>query len=149
MTHIILPPTGVNVLGGKFLIVCILENILVGFHDQPLICRFYLTQTLGDQKSRDGCSSVSGIETTSLVETNLLSKCFSFFLNKRSGVPTVLTLLHLRIEVKPPATQEELLLWLIEERKAQKYASIDSTHLFTPVAIETAGVIEPKSLVFF
>ena len=37
---------------------------------------------------------------------------------------------------------------LAEERKAQKYASFDSTHLFTPVAIETAGVIGPKSLVF-
>ena len=37
---------------------------------------------------------------------------------------------------------------MAEERKAQKYACLDSTHLFTPVAIETAGVIGPlRSLV--
>ena len=48
---------------------------------------------------------------------------------------------------QPPATQEESLI-LLEERMAQKYVSLDSTHLFTPVVIETAGVIGPKSLVF-
>ena len=35
-----------------------------------------------------------------------------------------------------------------EERKLAKYANLDQGHSFTPVAIETLGVIGPKSLVF-
>ena len=35
-----------------------------------------------------------------------------------------------------------------EERKCTKYAGLQVTHLFVPVAIETSGVIGPHSLVF-
>ena len=37
---------------------------------------------------------------------------------------------------------------LAEERKCTKYNSLPVTHSFTPVAIDTSGVIGPKSLVF-
>ena len=36
---------------------------------------------------------------------------------------------------------------LAEVRKEAKYTSLCSTHVFTPVAIETSGVFGPKSLV--
>ena len=37
---------------------------------------------------------------------------------------------------------------LAEERKKTKYAHLDSSHTFTPVAIETSGVIGPQSMIF-
>ena len=37
---------------------------------------------------------------------------------------------------------------LAEVRKEAKYTSLCSTHVFTPVAIETSGVFDPKSLSF-
>ena len=37
---------------------------------------------------------------------------------------------------------------LAEVRKEAKYTSLCSTHIFTPVAIETSGVFGPKSLSF-
>ena len=37
---------------------------------------------------------------------------------------------------------------LAEVRKKAKYTSLISTHIFTPVAIETSGVFGPKSLSF-
>ena len=35
-----------------------------------------------------------------------------------------------------------------EEKKMQKYKHLDSCYFFTPVAIETSGVFEPKTMEF-
>ena len=35
-----------------------------------------------------------------------------------------------------------------EERKCEKYQGLPPGHIFTPIAIETLGVIGPKSMVF-
>lgn len=37
---------------------------------------------------------------------------------------------------------------MVGERKLAKYISLDRSHSFTPVTIETLGVIEPKSMAF-
>ena len=37
---------------------------------------------------------------------------------------------------------------LVEERKKNIYAHLDPSHSFTPVAVETSGVVGPQSLAF-
>ena len=37
---------------------------------------------------------------------------------------------------------------LAEERKKAKYAHLDSSHSFTPIVVETSGVVGPQSLIF-
>ena len=37
---------------------------------------------------------------------------------------------------------------LAEERKKSVYAHLDPSHSFTPVAVETSGVVGPQSLAF-
>ena len=35
-----------------------------------------------------------------------------------------------------------------EERKAEKYSNLRSSYIFTPMAMETLGVVGPRSVMF-